>query len=395
MRFKEQGGDQREEFGEHTAETVKELAKAGFEFSQVNFARKLEAEIDLDEKPYNGSVYWIEFQDSPDGPAKTGKLFLPSGEFNSRLVAIYGGLPGDDIVKIEQRFAGELANNGYAVWASRHNGLKLEEDNVAPFFGSKSIVEEQRAEGRVFSGEQLQPDFLVDFVKEPGMDMAEFAKNSKIGEIIMIGHSFGAASILHSMRRDQEENGGKNFSKVKKLVLVNGLLGEGIFPEDESQPIPGMHLSAKQLAENQVPKAEKYFKFDQKPTIDSFKPIVEYIHGAKIPQEVEVITVVNPNDAYLTPEAAEGFYDRHDSTVLVYDLTQGSVAPKQKNENNVFGPEFSDATPEEIRLANEESNRLYGGSQHSATNFRGSTLRRLIELDNIGKKHRVVFRSQE
>jgi hypothetical protein len=97
----------------------------------------------------------------------------------------------------------------------------------------------------------------------------------------------------------------------------------------------------------------------------------------------------------MTPQAAEGFYDRHDSDLLVYDLTQGKTAPKQTKEKNIFGPEFFEVTPEELKLANEESKQYYGGSQHSATNFKGSTLRRLIELDNVGKKHRVIFRNKE
>lgn len=395
MGFNEQGIDEREILKIRTAETARELAQAGFEFSQVNFARKLEGETDLDNKPYDGSVYWVEFQSTSGGLAKTGKLFLPAKKFNSQLAAIYGGLPGDDIVKMEKRFAGELVKSGYAVWASRHNGLKLEEGNVASFFGSKSVVEEQQAQGRDFSGSQLHRDYFADFVQEPGLDMKEFAKNPNVNEVSLVGHSFGVTSILHSLRRDQEENGGRDFAKVKKLILINGLIGQGTFPEDENQVIPGMRLTPKQLAGAQIPKAEQYYKFDQKPTLDSFKSIIEYIHGAEIPEKVGAVTVVNPNDTYMTTQAAEDFYGRHDSVLLVYDLTQGTVEPKQKKEKNIFGPEFSDATSEEIKAANEESRRVYGGSQHSATNFRSNTLKRLIEFDNTGKKHRVIFRSRE
>ena len=64
-----------------TMETAKELAEAGFEFPEVDFALRLENETDSENRAYNGSVYWLELKNAENGRLKAGKLFLPKTEF--------------------------------------------------------------------------------------------------------------------------------------------------------------------------------------------------------------------------------------------------------------------------------------------------------------------------
>ncbi len=75
-------------------------------------------------------AFWLEFATGQEGvnATRSGKLFLPE-QRNGELVAIYAGLPGEDTVKREQRFANGLTKQGYTVWVPRHNGIRLTPEN--------------------------------------------------------------------------------------------------------------------------------------------------------------------------------------------------------------------------------------------------------------------------
>ena len=118
----------KEQAENNTRAAEAELTACGFEFPKVNYALKIDSEKDASDEEYQGQSFWIDFQ-TEQGRSKSGKIFLPKGQFD-KLVCIYGGLPGDDIVKKEKLFSNALLKDGYAVWVSRHNGTRLNEKNT-------------------------------------------------------------------------------------------------------------------------------------------------------------------------------------------------------------------------------------------------------------------------
>ncbi len=385
----------REALAAETAEIAEELKALGLEFPRVVFAKRLAADRDADGKEFSGSVYWVEFEDGRGERAKSGKLFVPHEGFNSHLVALYGGLPGDSIVGMERRLANGLLEGGYALWVSRHDGTSLNARNIESFFGTPEILDETAATGKTAVGAPLHQRFLEDFADEPGADLAALSKMDGIRDITMVGHSFGAASITHAIGKDRELNQGRDSSKVRRIISINGLIGDGTYPDDPDERIGGMRLTPRELEQNQIAKAKEMFEIPENPMVhDSYRRILEYTHTVETPG-IDTVVITSPTDAYLSPSAAEDYYQRLPSGLLVYDLTQSDLRPAARNENTIFAPDLIEATPELISAANTETRMRYGASQHTAPNFRGETLRRLIELEISGKKHRVMLQKQE
>lgn len=380
------------ELRKKTVETMKELEVLGFSFD-CSYAREISGLLSGEKQSQNYKSFWLEFKTLVDEQEschlRAGKLFIPNNH-NKELVCFYAGMPGENTADWEKHYVEELIDDGFAVWIPRHNGIKINEENQNYYINSQEVATDYLSVKRENVAERLSNQFLDDFLEEPAADLSVLTKQRNIDGITLIGHSFGASSIIHSLGN---ENPKYQIRKdvIKKVVLVNGLLGDGVFPEEGDEVIDGMRLTPNQFVNAQTKAASKFFNIDGQIEIKkTLQKLFPEIAQSKIPNYIDLIITASPMDAYLTLDGAKKYLENQGHGLLVADLTNSNIAPNKKNGHFVFGAEFEEITPELVAQANKESKELYGGSQHSAPNFKPETLLRLIKSKIIGT-HQVSF----
>lgn len=384
---------------EETESVVKELLEKGFNF-ECNYARKLEVQMDENNEEIEGTVYWLELRTDmskdESNSLRAGKLFVPDNYY-SELVCLYAGLPGENTVTLESRYANSLMSDGKVVWVSRHNGVKFSEDNNKYFINADEIIEDASYMEKENVANKLSGDILKDFSEEPQADLSVFLKQDKINAITLIGHSFGATSIINSvLNLEQEGLEEEEMKKIKKTIFINGLLGDGTFPEDDNEMVGGTRLPVGLFTNTQSKKAKDFFSTDEPIEMKStLRNLLIRNGNSKLPDGIELIITASPTDAYLTTDGAEHYLEGRESGLLIYDLTHSDIQPEQSSGvSRVFGPEFGEITSDLVASANKESKEEYGASQHAAPNFTAETLERLVNLRVTGK-HRVAFIAKE
>lgn len=384
-----------EKIKDQTKNVSEKMKKIGYDFD-LRYAAELLEEKDEKGENLNGKSYWLEMKTDSEGVNQTrsGKFFVPE-KANGELVCFYAGLPGEDTLKKEKRYVNELLKNGYTVWFGRHNGIKLNEENKNFYIGSEKVMADLQSQGKESIGGTLSREFLKDFASEPYADLMNFTRQKKINNINLIGHSFGVTSIINSIKKFEQEGNQAIISKIKKSILINGLLGDGTFSDDPEKPLAGgMRLPGGKFIEAYNSSSNKFFAIEQPVKIaNSLKRIIHENHQGPMPENIQTIITATPTDAYLTLKAAEKYLNYKDKGLLIADLTGASFKPKQKGENKFFGPEFAEITPDVIKQANDAAKLEYGGSQHSEPNLTPNTLIRLIRT-NITGKHEVAFSSE-
>lgn len=388
-----------ESIRESTKQTLAELAEKGYTLD-CSYATKLEGQTDREGEELEGDAYWLDINTESEREAnriRSGKLFLPK-EPNGVLISIYHGMPGEDCVAKEQNYVNELLRNGYTVWFGRHSGIARNEDNRKLYFGADQVTQDYEVLGRDQTGGALSPEFLKDFADEPLTDMRTFS--GKFETAMMAGHSLGSTSIVNTIRKLEQAGDTETLEKLKKVVLMNGLLGDGTFPEDRAQPIGGMRLTQETFGTAYEALAKKYFRVPDdvgERLVGSLRDILKENHrvgkDSRLPGSIDYVISSSPTDAYLTWEAAQKTAGDTRNGLLIADLTESSVKPEKTNVSDIFGPEFAPIGPDTIASANQAAKAEYGGSQHNAPNFRPETLVRLFEADIRGR-HTVAFSAE-
>jgi pimeloyl-ACP methyl ester carboxylesterase len=161
-------------------------------------------------------IHWEKFDGveaqvfEPDAGAHAAVLFCP-------------GFPGMGGTVFEQRHAGALTDEGYAVYVIKHKGTKLS-GALAPALinnASRLMAGRKAGETHIGGGGATIEEWMVEPFK--ALKVLHMAYDA----IHVIGNSFGALSALWSLSEQ-----GAMISKVKSLLLYAGAQGVNDGTED-------------------------------------------------------------------------------------------------------------------------------------------------------------------
>lgn len=174
----------------------------------------------LDEKNEKGKnipaeIAWIKLIDG--GRSIEGKIYIPTNGQNE-LVIINPGLPGDGVVRFEDVYVEEMVKQGYTVFSSRHNGLKVEKDSPdkyihCPEKKNWANSNHQNIIGEKFSFDVLSREVLVAI---KGLE-------SDFNRLHFVGHSAGSLNILNSLVHLSNEYPGLK-KKIGNFVSMAGVV---------------------------------------------------------------------------------------------------------------------------------------------------------------------------
>lgn len=174
--------------------------------------------------------YWVGLR-TKSGSVE-GKLYLPK-QPNGSILLFEPGFPGDASTRLDHLWARGLVDNGYTIFASRHNGTIINGEYSNIYLNSPEKQEQARAKGQEILGEKDNPT-ISDWLKEPLVMMEAFA--SSYQEVVLAGHSFGGLATLSSVIDFSKENP-ELASRIKRFVSLAGTVGR--FRGNNETPMKG------------------------------------------------------------------------------------------------------------------------------------------------------------
>jgi hypothetical protein len=191
---------------------------------------KLEKDVDQDNNQIelpNQEFFWTELKDPETGEVIEGKVYLPKDGKVDKVLIVAPGYRGDFVLQ-EAQYAKDFAIDGRAMIVLRHNGLRVQGDDVKNYvhcpekqqFGEQK---DQRYLGKEdFSFETSSREVLVAL-------KAISDKIDDLKKIDILGHSFGARTAIESVTEAKKhaqsnENIKKLVDKIDNLIVMGAWL---------------------------------------------------------------------------------------------------------------------------------------------------------------------------
>lgn len=174
--------------------------------------------------------YWVGLR-TKSGSVE-GKLYLPQ-QPNGSVLLFEPGFPGDGSTRLDQLWASSLVENGYTIFAARHNGTIINGQYSNTYLNCPERQEPAKTKGQEILGEKDNPT-IADWIKEPLVMMEAFASSHQ--EVILAGHSFGALATLSSLMDFAKQNP-ELAGRIKRFVSLAGTVGR--FRSDDEAPMKG------------------------------------------------------------------------------------------------------------------------------------------------------------
>lgn len=182
----------------------------------------------------NHKIFWTEFINPETKETVEGKVYFPREGKIDKVLIIEPGYRGDFVLQ-EAMYADDFAKNGRAVFVLRHNGLRVEGDDVKNYVHCPDKTKFARNGGQKYLG---QKDFDFTEANSEVLTLLKSLSNSvdQIKNIDIIGHSWGGnialRSIIELQKQVSEKRGrfvvAENLvKKLNNLILVGAWLETG------------------------------------------------------------------------------------------------------------------------------------------------------------------------
>lgn len=149
-----------------------------------------------------------------------GKLYLPK-QSNDSILLFEPGFPGDASSRLDHLWARSLVDNGYTIFAARHNGTIINGEYSDTYINSPEKQQEAKEKGQEVLGEKDNPT-IADWLKEPLVMMEAFT--SQFENIVLAGHSFGGLATFSSLVDFAKDNP-ELAKRVRRVVSLAGTVG--------------------------------------------------------------------------------------------------------------------------------------------------------------------------
>ncbi|MDD5627394.1 MAG: alpha/beta hydrolase [Patescibacteria group bacterium] len=190
---------------------------------------KLEKDLDEDNELRelgNYESYWTEFRNPDSDEVVEGKVYLPKEGVAKDILIISPGYKGDFAMQ-EAKYADDFSQDGRAVIFLRHNGLRIEGEDVKNYIHCPEKQKEASEKKQKYIGNEEKFSWhkanreILTALKSLGN------KIDDIGKIDIIGHSWGGSIAVNSMvelHRDASEAAKKIEQKIDNVILMGAML---------------------------------------------------------------------------------------------------------------------------------------------------------------------------
>lgn len=280
-----------------------ELREWGIEQIDPAYTITLEDERDENNDPITGRAFWVRLK-VEDGETIEGKLFLPLQTGESRELIIYNpGFPGDGVVLFDKRHAPNFIKEGYAVFVSRHNGLRAQGDGLEKYIHSGEKQGWSTSHGQEQLGEE--PMTFANQVREPLI--AAMALQQSFAKLHMIGHSAGGLNSFYSIGRLREEAPAVA-GKIATCISLTGFVGR---PRDDGTFDPLGHFDRDGLREyfTYVENLSIYPGFHTEERISEIEIVKQALYepSFRLPDHLRVRFLAPQKDEFFVPGGANDF----------------------------------------------------------------------------------------
>ncbi len=178
----------------------------------------------------SGEAFWVGLR-TKSGSVE-GKLYLPQ-QPNGSILLFEPGFPGDGSSRLDRLWARGLVDNGFTIFATRHNGTIINGEYSNNYLNCKERQKRGKDTGQEILGDQDNPT-ISDWLKEPQIALEAFASSHQ--EVYLAGHSFGALATLSSLVDFAKDNP-ELVARIKRFVSLAGTTGR--YRGDEESPMKG------------------------------------------------------------------------------------------------------------------------------------------------------------
>jgi hypothetical protein len=207
-----------------------------------NFSKEktIKLETDVDENNErkeidNQEVFWTEFVNPETGETVEGKIYFPKNGKVEKVLIIEPGYRGDFVLQ-ESMYADDFVKDGRAMIVLRHNGLRIEGDDVVNYLHcpdkrkTSSGGKQEHLGRKDFDFYESNKEILIAL---KSLEHSLF----QIKSIDIIGHSWGGNIALRSiveLQKQALQNGDNAVISVKVIKKLNNLILIGAWLETEA-----------------------------------------------------------------------------------------------------------------------------------------------------------------
>lgn len=227
---------------------------------------------------------WVEVQVfKPETPTKKAILFCP-------------GFPGAGASVFEQRHAGALTEEGFAVFVIHHKGTRLDNGFAPSLVNNSARLQQAYQNGEMHLGGGKAD--IAEWNVEPLYVLKAMAK--EFDDIRVIGNSYGAISALWSLTEDDAP-----VEKVTSLLLYAGA----------QAPIDGvLEQSVMRYWTEEAPKLPHVVAKVEFDLTKPFASVLQDVHAqlpervkAKLPEHVKLTYLVVEKDEIIPISDTDNF----------------------------------------------------------------------------------------
>jgi hypothetical protein len=278
-----------------------------------NKEKTIELESDLDENNNfkeleKYKAFWTELKNPDTNEAIEGKIYFPKESENvKKILIIEPGYRGDFVLQ-ESKYADDFANEKRALIVLRHNGLRIDEEEMKDYLHCKEKINYAQKKEQKYTGRDEDFDF-----EKAEREILTALKSLKdkidgIDKIDIIGHSWGGRIAVNSileLRKEIEkerEISKKISGKIDNLILIGPWLEtkkekletvRNIFEKEEKNGY-FKNLKAENFIEGLLSSAEKLKK----------------ITSDDLPKNLRITGIISVEDELVSLESVFPFFNQ-------------------------------------------------------------------------------------
>lgn len=185
-------------------------------------------------------AFWTEIKNPETNEVVEAKVYIPKNGKVDKIFLVSPGYRGDFVLQ-EMDYADNFAKDGRAIIMMRHNGLRIEGEDMKNYVHCPDKTEGSQKSGQSFLGSGENFSFKQANQETKTALMALSDKIDMIKKIDVLGHSWGARisllSIQELMKNNKtNENSNKILSKLNNLIMIGAWLETN---EDKIKPALG------------------------------------------------------------------------------------------------------------------------------------------------------------
>ena len=256
-------------------------------------------------------AFWTELKNPDTNEVIEGKIYFPKESENiKKILIIESGYRGDFVLQ-ESNYADDFANAERAMIVLRHNGLKIEGEEMKNYIHCKEKINYAQSKDQEYTGK----DENFDFVKAE-REILTAVKSLKdkvddIDKIDIIGHSWGgrvAVNSITELKKEIKSEGEKGKVSKKIIEKIDNLVLIGPWLETREEKLKTVRNIFEREEKNNYfknLKAENFIK-----GLLSSAEKLKKITSDDLPKNLRITGILSIKDELVDLESVFPFFDQ-------------------------------------------------------------------------------------